>query len=144
MATFTTAQMAAAGIPAASSSSAGSPGVCMLEYVIDGSKKTIAAADIVTMYDIPAYSGFVVTGATVSVLVAGTATCTMDIGIGGTDITGATAVDMATVGDTVKLATAANSVATTGTASSLTLQFNTAGLGKGKARVRVYGTLLDA
>jgi len=144
MATFTTAQMAAAGVPPASLSTAGTPGAVMLEYILDGKKRAIAATDIVTMFDIPAYAGFVVTGATVSVLTAGTATCTMDVGIAGTDITGATAVDMATVGDTVKIATGANSVATAGTASSLTLQFNTAGLGNGKARVRVYGTLLDA
>jgi hypothetical protein len=144
MATYTTTQMAAAGVPAAFSSSAGSPGACMLEYVLDGKKKAIAAADIVTMYDISTYSGFIVDAATVEVLSAAVATATMDVGIAGTDITGATAIDIATVGSVIKLATGANTVATTSSASSLTLQFNTAGLGTGKLRVRVFGTLLDS
>lgn len=144
MATFTTAQMAAAGVPSAVSSAAGSPGPCMLEYVLDGKKKAIVATDIVTIFDIPTYSGFIVDAATVEVISPGVATATMDVGIAGTDITGATAVDIATAGQTVKLATGANTVATAGTASSLTLQFNTAGLGAGKLRVRVFGTLLDA
>jgi len=144
MATFTTAQMKAAGVLPASMDAASTPGPVMLEYLIDGSKKAIAAADIVTMYDIPTYAGFVVSAASVEVLVAGTATGTCDIGIAGTDITGLTAFDTATVAGVIKLATAANSVLTTSSASSLTLQQNTAGLGNGKLRVRIFGTYLDS
>jgi hypothetical protein len=107
-------------------------------------KKAIASAENVTMYDIAANAGFVVSAASVEVLVEGTATGTCDIGIAGTDITGLTAFDTATVGGVIKLATAANSVIATSSASSLTLQQNTAGLGGGKLRVRVFGTFLDS
>lgn len=147
MATFTTAQMKAAGIQPAAMDAASTPGNVMLEYVIDGSKKAIAAADIVTIHDIPTYAAFVVRGASIAVLVPGTATGTMDIGIAGTDITGLTAwATDATAGtESVKLAaTAANSVITAGSASSLTLQQNTVGLGTGKLRVRIFGEYMDS
>lgn len=146
MATFTTAQMKAAGIQPAAMDAASTPGNVMLEYVIDGSKKAIAAADIVTIHDIPTYAAFVVRGASIAVLVPGTATGTMDIGIAGTDITGLTAwaTDAAAGTESVKLATAANSVITAGSASSLTLQQNTAGLGTGKLRVRIFGEYMDS
>lgn len=143
MATYTTAQMKAAGVFPAATSTAGFPGPVMLEYVIDGSKKAIAATDFVEFFDIPTYAGFIVDAASVSVTNAATASCTVDIGIAGTDITGLTGFDAtSTAGDQHKLATAANSVITTSTASKLTLQFNTAGLGNGVLRVRIYGTIL--
>ena len=144
MATYTTAQMLAAGVNPASTDCASFPGPVVLEYYLDASKKTIAAADFVTFFDIPSYTGMIITGAALAVIEAGTATGTIDVGIAGTDITGLTAFDGATVGETVKLATAANTVVTTGSTSSLTLQINTAGLGKGKFRFRVFGTLLAA
>lgn len=145
MATYTTAQMAASGImPATASDAASTPGPVIIEYFLDASKKAIAAADIVTFLDIPAATGIVVSGATLEVIVAGTATATIDVGIAGTDITGLTAFDAATVGKSIKLATAANSVITTSGTSSLTLQVNTAGLGSGKFRVRVYGDIIKA
>jgi hypothetical protein len=123
---------------------ASTPGPVMLEYLIDGSKKAVAATDFVTMYDIPTYAGFVVSAASVEVLSPGLATGTCDIGIAETDITGLTGFDTAVVAGTIKLATAANSVLTAGSASSLTLQQNTAGLGTAKLRVRIFGTYLDS
>jgi len=145
MATFTTAQMKTAGVnPAGQDMPGVAPGFITLEYILDASKKAVAAADIVTFYDIPTYTGLQVFGASVAVLSAGAATSTIDVGIAGTDITGLTAFDAATVGETTKLATAANSVITTSGTSSLTLQVNTAGLGQGLFRVRVYALLMTA
>ena len=144
MATYTTAQMSAAGVPAAATSSAGTPGPVILDYYFDGSKKAIAAADFITLFDIPTYSAFIVDAANITVIKAGTATATIDLGIAGTDITGLTAYDAATVGTATKLATAANTIATTSSASSLTAQVNTAGLGTGIFRIRVFGTLVTA
>lgn len=143
MATYTTAQMKDAGIFPAATNCAAFPGPIMLEYLIDGSKKSIVATDIVTCFDIPTYAGFIVQGASVNVTTAATASCTVDIGIAGTDITGLTAFDAtSTAGDQHKFATGANTVATTSSASSLTLQFNTAGLGNGVLRVRIYGVIM--
>jgi hypothetical protein len=144
MATFTTAQMKAAGVNPAGTDAVSFPGPVVMEYILDASKKTIAAADIVTFFDIPAYTGVVITAASLAVLQAGAATSTIDIGIAGTDITGLTAFDAATVGESIKLATAANSVITTSGVSSLTAQVNTAGLSNGLFRIRVYGTLIAA
>lgn len=144
MATFTTAQMKAVGVNPAGTDCVAFPGPIVLEYILDASKKTTAATDIVTFFDIPAYSGMIIDAASVAVLSAGTATSTIDIGIAGTDITGLTAFDAAVVAETIKLASGANTIITTGTASSLTMQINTAGLGSGVYRVRVFGTLLDA
>lgn len=142
MATFTTAQMLAAGQNPASTDVASLPGYVVFEYLLDASKKTIAAADIVTAWDIPTYTAVVIDGASLEVLRAGTATATVDVGIAGTDITGLTAFDAATVGKSNKLASGANSVVTTSTASSLTLQVNTAGLGTGLFRFRIYGRVM--
>lgn len=144
MATFTTAQMLAAGVAPAGADRAGFPGPFVLEYKIDGTKKTIAAADIVTCFDIPTYTAVIIDGAQMIVEAAATATCTVDVGIAGTDITGLTAFDPTAAAGTKssKLATAANTVVTTSTASSLTLQFNTAGLGSGRFTVRIYGTIM--
>ncbi len=144
MATFTTAQMAAAGVPAAATSSAGMPGPIVIDYYLDASKKTIAATDIVTLFDIPTYSAFIVDAANITVIKGGTASATIDLGIAGTDTTGLTAFDAATVASSTKLATGANTVATTSGASSLTAQVNTAGLGSGIFRIRVFGTLVTA
>lgn len=142
MATFTTAQMLAAGVAPAGMDRAGFPGPFVLEYVLDGTKKAIAAADIVTIFDIPAYTYLSVAGASISVQAGSTASCTIDVGIAGTDITGLTAFDPTTAGTKDhKAASGANTVETAGSASSLTLQFNTAGLGNGKITVRVYGDI---
>jgi hypothetical protein len=143
MATYTTAQMRASGIYPAATDIPGSPGQIMLEYVIDGSKKAIATNDVVTMFDIPTYTGFLVEAASVNVTNAATASCALSIGIAGTDVTGLTAFDAtSTAGAQVKLATGANSVITTSGTSSITLKANTAGLGNGVVRVRVFGKLL--
>ena len=142
MATYTTAQMKAAGIQPAGTDRFGFPGPIVLQYELDASKKAIATNDIVTMFDIPAGSGFKVDAATVEVLAAGTASDTISIGIAGTDCTGLTAFDGATVAKTMKLATAANTIVT-GAASSITLKANTAGLGSGKYVVRVFGTFFN-
>lgn len=142
MATYTTAQMLAAGVNPAAADRAGFPGPLLLEYVLDGTKKAIAAADIVTIFDIPTYTYLTIAGASLSVQAASTASCTVDVGIAGTDITGLTAFDPTTAGTKDhKVASGTNTVETTGTASSLTLQFNTAGLGNGKITVRIYGDI---
>ena len=69
MATFTTAQMKTAGVnPAGQDMPGVAPGFITLEYILDASKKAVAAADIVTFYDIPTYTGLQVFGASVAVL----------------------------------------------------------------------------
>ena len=44
----------------------------------------------------------------------------------------------------VKLATAANTIVNTGTATTVKAQINTAGVGAGKFRIRLWATLLAA
>jgi hypothetical protein len=141
MATYTTAQMLAAGMSVSTNQAAVS-GPFTIEWIIDGSKKAIAAADIVNLFDIPAYSAVIIQAATVTTLAAGTATGAPEIGIAGTAATGLTAFDSATAGaQAAKLATAVNTVATTGTASAITYKQLTAGLGSGKLRIRVQGVI---
>lgn len=145
MATYTTAQMAAAGVmPATASDAASTPGPVIIEYFLDASKKAIAANDVVTFLDIPANTGVVITAATLEVIVAGAATSAIAVGIAGSNVTGLTAFDAATVGKSIKQASGSNSVITTSGTSSLTLQVSTAGLGSGKFRVRIYGDILKA
>lgn len=146
MAAYTTANMIAAGIQAAGTDKAGLPGEVMLEYVLDGAKKTIAATDTVDIFDLPAYAGAIVTAAAITVITPGTASGTIDIQLAGTDVTGLTgwASDAAAGTKLVKLATAANTVVNTGSASAIRLQQNTAGLGTGKIRVRVWLTVFEA
>jgi hypothetical protein len=144
MATFTTAQMLAAGVPAASTDAFSTPGDVTFEYILDGSKKAIATSDVVNVFDIPTYTGVVISGAAVSVSKAGTASGALSVCIGTTDVTGLTAFDTATVGESVKLATAANTVVTTGTAGTLAIKMSTAGLGSGIIRVRIFAEVLKA
>lgn len=63
MATYTTAQMLAAGVNPASTDCASFPGPVVLEYYLDASKKATVATDIITFFDIPAYTGMIITGA---------------------------------------------------------------------------------
>lgn len=154
MAAFTIAQMRAAGVNPAAADSAAFPGDVVIDYELDGSKKAIAAADTVDFFEIPAYAGFIPTAAAITVIKAGTATGTVDIQIGGADVAGLTAwaTDAAAGTKLVKIATGAVSgavntppnVVNTTTASYIRLQQNTAGLGSGRIRVRVFGTLLEA
>lgn len=146
MTAFTTANMLAAGIQAAGTDRAGQPGVVVLDYVLDGSKKTIAAADTVDIFDIPAYAGAIVDAAAVTVITPGTASGTLAVQVGGSSVTGLTAwaTDAAAGTKLVKLATAANTVVNTSSASSVRLLQSTAGLGTGKIRVRVWLTILEA
>ena len=141
MATYTTAQMLAAGM-AGSTNQASVSGPFTIEWIIDGTKKTISTNDIVTLLDIPAYAAVIIQAATVTTLVAGTATGAPEVGIAGTACTGLTGFDSATAAaQAAKLATANNTVATTGSASSITYKQLTAGLGSGKLRIRVQGVI---
>lgn len=152
MANYTIAQLKAVGIAPAATSFNSSPSldVC-LEYFFDGSKRSTAATDTVDLFEIPAYAGFVVDSAAVTVVAAGTATNTVAVTLGaaaaaGTAVTGLTAWagDAAAGTKLIKLATAVNSVISTTTSNFVKLQFGTAGVGSGKFRVRVFGRLLEA
>lgn len=146
MAAYTIAQLRAAGVAPGATSEHSFPGDLFIDYTFDGSKLTTAATDTLDFFEIPAYAGFIVTAAAITVVRAGTASGTMDIQLAGTDVTGLTAwATDATAGTKlVKLASAANTVVNTSSASYLRLQQNTAGLGRGIVRVRLWGTLLDA
>ena len=146
MAAITTTQVRAAGLAPASTDRAGFPGDVVLDFELDGAKLTVAATDTVDMFDLPAYAGVTVKAAAITVVRAGTATGTVDIQIAGTDVTGLTAwaTDAAAGTKLVKLATAANTTVNTTSATAIALQQNTAGLGNGKIRVRLFCTLLEA
>lgn len=146
MATYTTAQMRAVGVPPAAMSGASTPGDVMFEYILDGTKRAIAATDVVHMHDIPANCGFIVRAAAVTILAPGPAGGLVSVGINGTPVTGLTAWSTADPAGTesVKLATGANTVITGGTPSNLSLQQTVAGLGNGKIKVRVFGEYLDS
>lgn len=146
MAAITIAQLRAKGVNPASTDIAGFPGDVILDFELDGGKYAVAAADTVDFFELPALAGMIVTAAAVTVVRPGTATGTIDLQIGGTDVTGLTgwATDATAGTKLVKVATAANTVVNTSSASYVRLQQNTAGLGNGKLRVRVFGTLLEA
>jgi hypothetical protein len=162
MAAKTIANLRTAGLAPASTDRAGFPGEVMLDFELDGSKLAVAATDTVDFFEIPAYAGFVVHGAAVTVVRPGTATGTVDLQIGGADVAGCTgwATDAAAGTQLLKVATgvvagtaAEGVVAGTNTparvinttsASYIRLQQNTAALGSGLIRVRVFGTLLAA
>lgn len=154
MAAKTIANLRTAGLAPASTDRAGFPGEVMLDFELDGSKMAVAAADTVDFFEIPALAGFIVHAAAVTVVRPGTATGTVDIQIGGADAKGLTgwATDAAAGTQLVKLAigTVATadstpaSVINTSSASYIRLQQNTAALGSGLIRVRVFGTLLAA
>jgi len=147
MATFTIAQMLAAGVPPAALDVAGTPGMFMAEWELDGAKKAIAATDFCTFFEIPTYTQCHILSAGVEILRAGTASGTIDIGIAGTDITGLTAwaTDGTAGTKLVKAATvaAAQAVITTSSVSTLTVQQNTAALGVGRYRIRVFGYMVQ-
>jgi hypothetical protein len=146
MAAKTIANLRTAGLAPASTDRASFPGEVIMDFELDGSKLAVAATDTVDFFEIPAYAGFIVTAATVTVVRPGTATGTMDIQVGGTDVTGLTAwaTDAAAGTQLVKLATAANTVVNTTTASYVRVQQNTVALGSGLVRVRVFGKVVSA
>ena len=154
MAAYTIAQMRTAGVNPATTDSAGFPGDVVIDYELDGLKKAVAATDTVDFFEIPAYAGFIPTAAAITVVRAGTATGTVDLQIGGADVPGLTgwATDATAGTKLVKLATGVvsgavntpSAVINTTTASYIRLQQNTAALGSGKIRVRVFGTLLES
>lgn len=152
MANYTIAQLKSVGIAPAASSAFSSPTQdVVLEYFFDGTKRSTVAADTVDLFEIPAYAGFVVDSAAVTVVAAGTATCVVGVTLGaaaaaGTAVTGLTAwaADAAAGTKLIKLATAANSSIAGATPTYVKLQFSTAALGTGKVRVRVFGRLLEA
>lgn len=154
MAAFTIAQMRTAGVNPGTTDRAGFPGDVVIDYELDGSKKAIAAADTVDFFELPAYAGFIAKAAAITVVKAGTATGTVDLQIGGADVKGLTgwATDAAAGTKLVKIAlgtvagadnTPPSTVNTT-SATYIRLQQNTAGLGAGKIRVRVFGTIVEA
>lgn len=146
MAAKTIANLRTAGLAPASTDRASFPGEVMMDFELDGSKLAVAAADTVDFFEVPAYAGFIVTAASVTVVRPGTATGTMDIQVGGADVTGLTAwaTDAAAGTQLIKLATAANTVVNTTSASYVRVQQNTAALGSGLVRVRVFGKVLSA
>jgi len=144
MATYTTADMLAAGM-SVSTNQASVNGPFTIEWLIDGTRKTIASGDIVNLLDVPPYCAAIVQAATVTTQAAGTASGAPEIGIAGTACTGLTGFDSATLAARkALLATAANTVATTGTASAITYKQLTAGLGAGKLRIRVQGVIVPS
>lgn len=152
MANYTIAQLKTVGIAPAASSAFSSPTQdVVLEYFFDGTKRSTVASDTVDLFEIPAYAGFVVDSAAVTIVAAGTATCTVGVTLGaaaaaGTAVTGLTAwaADAAAGTKLIKLATAANSSISGASSTFVKLQFSTAALGTGKVRVRVFGRLLEA
>lgn len=146
MADITIAQLRAAGLAPASTDRAGFPGDIILDFEIDGAKRAVAAADTVSFFEIPDKAGMLIQGAAVTVVRPGTATGTVDIQLGGVDVTGLTAwaTDAAAGTQLVKLASAANTVINAGSASFVRLQQNTVALGGGCLRVRVFGKLFSA
>ncbi len=154
MAAKTIANLRTAGLAPASTDRASFPGEVIMDFELDGSKLAVAATDTVDFFEIPAYAGFIVHAAAVTVVKPGTATGTMDIQIGGADAKGLTgwATDAAAGTQLVKVAlgtvaTTDNtpaSVVNTSSASYIRVQQNTAALGSGIVRVRVFGTLIAA
>jgi hypothetical protein len=142
----TIANLRTAGLAPASTDRASFPGEVMMDFELDGSKLAVAATDTVDFFEVPAYAGFIVTAASVTVVRPGTATGTMDIQVGGADVTGLTAwaTDAAAGTQLIKLATAANTVVNTTAASYVRVQQNTVALGSGLIRVRVFGKVLAA
>jgi len=162
MAAKTIANLRTAGLAPASTDRASFPGEIMLDFELDGSKMAVAATDTVDFFEIPAYAGFVVHAAAITVVRAGTATGTVDLQIGGADVTGLTGWATDATAGTQLIKVASGTVAGTETggdvagtnvparvinttaASYIRLQQNTAALGSGLIRVRVFGTLLAA
>lgn len=154
MAAKTIANLRTAGLAPASTDRASFPGEVIMDFELDGSKLAVAATDTVDFFEIPAYAGFIIHAAAVTVVKPGTATGTMDIQIGGADAKGLTgwATDAAAGTQLVKLAigTVASadstpaSVVNTTSASYIRVQQNTAALGAGIVRVRVFGKVLSA
>lgn len=154
MAAKTIANLRTAGLAPASTDRASFPGEVIMDFELDGSKLAVAATDTVDFFEIPAYAGFIVHAAAVTVVKPGTATGTMDIQIGGADAKGLTgwATDAAAGTQLVKVAlgtvaTTDNtpaSVVNTSSASYIRVQQNTAALGSGIVRIRVFGTLIAA
>jgi hypothetical protein len=152
MANYTIAQLKSVGIAPATASFASGPSQnVILEYFFDGVKRSTATSDTVDIFEIPAYAGFGVDSAAVTVAAAGTASCTIGVTLGaaaaaGTAVTSLTAwaADAAAGTKLVKLATGAQSIISTTTSNFVKLQFSTAAAGTGKYRVRVFGRLLEA
>lgn len=146
MPAYTTAQLRSVGIQPASTDTPSLPGVVMLEYEFDGTKRSTVATDTADFYDLPAFAGMIVTSAAITVVRPSAGAATAAIQIGGVSVTGLTAWALNAAAGTklVKLATAANTVVNTGSASAVRLLIGAAGVGDGKFRVRVWGTLLDS
>lgn len=144
MAAYTLAQMSASGVNPGLADGASTPDFVVIEYTIDGSKKTIGSTDTVEFYQVPTGANLYVFGASVYVVSPATATANFDLGIWAsshTNVTGLTVFDLDAVAGTNvhKVATAANLAAS---GNKLTLEMDTAALGSGIIRIRVYGILM--
>lgn len=146
MTDFTTAQLQAVGIATAALDSPGSPEPVLLEFLFDGSKRSTAATDTIPIWDLPAFTGMQIFAGSVKVLKPGTTGTTMLIQLATVAVTGLSAWAMDAVAGTelVKLATGANTVVNTGTASTVRMQIGVGGAGNGVYRVRVWAMLFQA
>jgi hypothetical protein len=148
MANHTIAAFQAVEVAPASTSGGGVEGFKIFEYQLKGDAGiTVSAADTVEMWELPATAGLIVNAASVETVVSGTAgAATLDVQIapGGSyaDVTALTgfALNGAVGTQLVKFATGANT-ATHTAATTMRVQINTAGLGKGEWIVRVYGLI---
>lgn len=144
MAAVTIAQMLAAGVPAGLADKPSTPGFVVIDYLLDGSKKAIGSTDTVEFYTVPTNATLIVQGASIQVITGATSTANFDMGIWAsshTNTTGLTAFDIDVAGHFHKAATGAN-VAASG--NRLTVELDTASLGGGVIRIRVFGILMHA
>lgn len=146
MTALTTTVLRAAGISPAATDITSYPGTFVAEWLFDGNKQAMAAADTADFFDLPALTGVVILGAALTVIRPGTATGVLSVQIAATNITGLTAwaTDAAAGTKLVKLATAANTTVNTSSATAIRVLQGTAAIGAGAYRLRVWGTLLEA
>jgi len=146
MPALTIAQLRASGQAPAAADRAGFPGDIILEADVDGAKLAIGSTDTLDLFELPPRAGFIVTAAAVTVMRPGTASGVLSVQVGGSNVTGLTAWSTAAAAGTkeIKLATGANTVINTTTASFIRVLQGTAALGTGRYRIRIFGTLLEA
>lgn len=147
MATYTTTQLKTVGINPAAVSPASTPGFMVLDWIFDGSKRSTTSTDILQFYDLPAYCAVGVTAAAITVVKAATTNSNVDLRAGGSNITGLTAWDLdATAG--TKLIKAATSgplyTINTSSASALECELDTAAVGSGIFRLRMWLIVAEA
>lgn len=145
MATITNAQLLAAGAVLGAIDKPGTPGECVIEWQHSGAKRIAAATDIFEFFPIPAFCGLIVVAAALEVIKPTAAAATLDLGIGGTDMTTATAWALNAAAGTklIKYITGANTVTSSGSIQQLTAQINSQAFDAGaEFKLRVFGTLI--